>query len=53
LGLNGNGGVAAQRAPASLAAEHCELDLGPLQQIYYAKFDGQRRKSVLIKVIGE
>ena len=29
------------------------LDLGPWQQIYYAEFDGQRRKRVLIKVIGE
>ncbi len=30
-----------------------ELDLGPWQQIYYAEFDGQRRKRVVIKVIGE
>ncbi len=30
-----------------------KLDLGPWQQIYYAEFDGQRRKRVLIKVIGE
>lgn len=29
------------------------LDLGPWQQIYYAEFDGQRRKRVIIKVIGE
>ena len=29
------------------------LDLGPWQQIYYAEFDGQRRKRVLIKVMGE
>jgi len=30
-----------------------KLDLGPWQQIYYAEFDGQRRKRVLIKVLGE
>jgi len=30
-----------------------KLDFGPWQQIYYAEFDGQRRKRVLIKVIGE
>jgi secondary thiamine-phosphate synthase enzyme len=29
------------------------LDLGPWQQIYYAEFDGQRRKRVIIKIIGE
>jgi secondary thiamine-phosphate synthase enzyme len=28
------------------------LDLGPWQQIYYAEFDGQRRKRVIIKVMG-
>ena len=30
-----------------------QLDLGPWQQIYYAEFDGQRRKRVVIKVMGE
>ena len=29
------------------------LDLGPWQQIYYAEFDGQRPKRVVIKVMGE
>lgn len=29
------------------------LDLGPWQQIYYAEFDGQRRKRVIIKAIGD
>ena len=29
------------------------LDLGPWQQIYYAEFDGQRPKRVLIKIMGE
>ena len=30
-----------------------ELDFGPWQQIYYAEFDGQRRKRVVVKVMGE
>lgn len=29
------------------------LDLGPWQQVYYAEFDGQRRKRAVIKVMGE
>lgn len=29
------------------------LDLGPWQQIYYAEFDGKRRKRAIIKIIGE
>ncbi len=30
-----------------------KLDLGTWQQIYYAEFDGRRRKRVVVKVIGE
>ncbi|NOY06337.1 MAG: YjbQ family protein [Chlorobi bacterium] len=30
-----------------------KLDFGPWQQIYYAEFDGQRRKRVVVKVMGE
>jgi secondary thiamine-phosphate synthase enzyme len=29
------------------------LDLGPWQQVYYAEFDGQRKKRLIIKVMGE
>jgi len=29
------------------------LDLGPWQAVYYAEFDGQRRKRVIIKILGE
>ncbi len=29
------------------------LDLGPWQQVYYAEFDGRRRKRLIIKIIGE
>jgi len=29
------------------------LDFGPWQQIYYAEFDGQRPKRLVIKVMGE
>lgn len=30
-----------------------KLDLGPWQQIFYAEFDGCRRKRIIIKIIGE
>jgi len=30
-----------------------KLDLGPWQQVYYAEFDGRRRKRVIVKVMGE
>ncbi len=30
-----------------------ELDLGPWEEIFYGEFDGQRRKRVLVKIIGE
>jgi secondary thiamine-phosphate synthase enzyme len=30
-----------------------ELDFGPWEQIFYAEFDGMRRKRVLVKIIGE
>jgi secondary thiamine-phosphate synthase enzyme len=30
-----------------------ELDFGPWEQIFYAEFDGRRRKRVLVKIIGE
>jgi secondary thiamine-phosphate synthase enzyme len=29
------------------------LDFGPWQQIYYAEFDGKRKKRLIIKVMGE
>jgi secondary thiamine-phosphate synthase enzyme len=29
------------------------LDLGPWQQVYYAEFDGQRPKRLVIKAMGE
>ena len=29
------------------------LDLGPWEQIFYAEFDGQRRKRVIVKLMGE
>jgi secondary thiamine-phosphate synthase enzyme len=30
-----------------------KLDLGPWEQIFYAEFDGQRKKRVVVKVMGE
>ena len=30
-----------------------KLDLGPWEQVFYAEFDGQRKKRVVVKVMGE
>lgn len=30
-----------------------KLDFGPWQQIFYAEFDGQRKKRVIVKIMGE
>jgi secondary thiamine-phosphate synthase enzyme len=30
-----------------------KLDLGPWGQVFYAEFDGRRRKRVVVKVLGE
>lgn len=30
-----------------------KLDFGPWEQIFYYEFDGKRKKSVLVKIIGE
>ena len=30
-----------------------KLDFGPWEQIFYAEFDGQRKKRVLVNIIGE
>jgi secondary thiamine-phosphate synthase enzyme len=37
----------------TLAITDGRLDLGPWEQVYYAEFDGRRRKRALIKIIGE
>ena len=29
------------------------LDLGPWEQVFYGEWDGQRRKRVIVKIIGE
>jgi secondary thiamine-phosphate synthase enzyme len=36
-----------------LAITDGKLDLGPWEQVFYAEFDGRRRKRVLLKAIGE
>ena len=36
-----------------VAVTGSKLHLGPWEQIFYGEFDGQRRKRVLIKIIGE
>ena len=30
-----------------------KLDFGPWEQVFYGEFDGQRKKRILIKIIGE
>ncbi len=37
----------------TIAITDGKLDFGPWEQIYYAEFDGKRRKRVLVKIIGE
>ena len=40
--------------PPGHGADHrWALDLGPWEQIFYAEFDGQRKKRVVVKVMGE
>jgi secondary thiamine-phosphate synthase enzyme len=36
-----------------IAITNGKLDFGPWERIFYGEFDGQRRKRVLIKIIGE
>jgi len=37
----------------TMAITKGKLDLGTWEQIFYCEFDGQRKKRVLVKVIGE
>ena len=30
-----------------------KLDLGPWEQVFYAEFDGRRKKRIVVKIIGE
>lgn len=30
-----------------------KLDLGPWEQVFYAEFDGNRKKRVIVKILGE
>ena len=36
-----------------VAVTEGNLDFGPWEQIFYGEFDGNRRKRVLVKIIGE
>lgn len=36
-----------------IAITQGKLDFGPWEQIFYGEFDGQRKKRVLIKIIGD
>ena len=36
-----------------VAVTNGQLDFGPWEQIFYGEFDGNRRKRVLVKIIGD
>lgn len=36
-----------------IAVSDGKLDFGPWEQVFYGEFDGNRRKRVLVKIIGE
>lgn len=38
---------------AVVAVTNGKLDFGPWEQIFYGEFDGNRKKRVLVKIIGE
>ena len=38
---------------AILPVTNGDLDLGPWEQIFYAEFDGQRKKRVVVKILGQ
>jgi secondary thiamine-phosphate synthase enzyme len=38
---------------AVVAVTGGKLDFGPWEQIFYGEFDGQRKKRVMVKIIGE
>ena len=38
---------------AMLPVTDGKLDLGPWEQVFYAEFDGRRRKRVVVKVLGD
>ena len=38
---------------ATLPITKGKLDLGPWEQIFYAEFDGKRKKRVVVKILGE
>ena len=38
---------------ATLPITKGALDLGPWEQVFYAEFDGRRKKRVVVKILGE
>ena len=38
---------------ATLPITKGRLDLGPWEQVFYAEFDGKRKKRVVVKILGE
>ena len=37
----------------TVAVTNGRLDFGPWEQIFYAEFDGRRKKRILVKIIGD
>lgn len=38
---------------ATIAITKGKLDFGPWESVFYGEFDGQRRKRVMVKILGE
>ena len=38
---------------AVIAISNNKLDFGPWEAVFYGEFDGQRKKRVMVKIIGE
>lgn len=57
LGVEDNGHAHIKRTlmgrEVIVAVTNGKLDFGPWEQIFYGEFDGQRKKRVLVKIIGE
>ena len=49
----GEGVPRRQHHETTLPVTHGRLDLGTWQRIFYAEFDGQRAKRVIVKVLGK
>ena len=51
IGMESLDELIAEAVPASIL-DPGKLDFGPWQQVFYAEFDGQRDKRLIVKIIG-